>query len=149
MSDLELAKQEFIAKQLSLVIVNQGAILHKQSATRLLPLLKALSAIQGAAQGCCVADKVIGRAAAMLLITFGVKAIYTPIMSDGARLLLTQANIELDVDQFVPHILDPSGENLCFMEQMVQTITDPVVGSEALITFFVEKGLFVSASNAI
>ncbi len=141
MTDLNIAKQEFIEGDWSLVIVKDGCVLQRLKEHRLVPLLRALHAVEANAQGCSVADKVIGRAAAMLLISYGARAIYTPLMSEEAKRLLETASIDVIAEELVPHILDNTGQDLCPMEKLVADIQQPTLGLKRLLQFFHDKGI--------
>lgn len=134
--DLSLAKETYHTGDHSLVIVRNHHILHSDNRSRLLPLVKGLMGLGPQAKQCTVADKVIGRAAAMVAIYFGVDQIYTPLVSSGAEKLLADAGVYWEADQVVPMILAGSGDQPCKMEQMVAEFTDPIAGANQLIDFF-------------
>lgn len=71
-----------------------------------------------------VADKVIGKAAAFLLILGGVQAVHGEIMSKSAIELLTSRNIYFTYKQEVLNILNRTKTDLCPMEKSVLNITD-------------------------
>lgn len=54
--------------------------------------------------GAQVADKVVGKAAAVLMVLGRVQEVYTDIISEPALVLLRRANIKLDCMQVVPRI---------------------------------------------
>lgn len=76
-------------------------------------------------RGCHVADKVIGRAAALLLVKGGIRGLYAKVISSSAKEVLEAAAIELHFEQEVPRILNRTGDGFCPMETAVQEITDP------------------------
>ena len=82
-------------------------------------------------RGACLADKVIGKAAAGMVVVGGVRSVYAEVMSRKALPLLQKAKIDYSFGQLVDHIVIPAGDDRCPLEQMVascQTAED-VVGT--------------------
>lgn len=76
-------------------------------------------------RGTYVADKVIGRAAALLLIKGGIRGLFAKLISTSAKEVLQQAGIPLHYEREVPRILNRAGDGFCPMESATQGITDP------------------------
>ena len=55
------------------------------------------------------ADHLIGRAAALLLLAAGVKAVYGEVMSEDAHRLLSDAGVRTEYGTLVPEILNRAG----------------------------------------
>jgi len=72
-----------------------------------------------------VADKVIGKAAALLFAHGEIKSIWAARMSEAARDFLRAAGIAFDYEELVPVILNREGTGMCPMEQKVIEIDDP------------------------
>lgn len=66
-----------------------------------------------------VADKIIGKGAAFLLIAMSVKSLYTPIISTPAEKLLFKHHIEVRSNQVVPYIKNRAGDGSCPIESAV------------------------------
>lgn len=75
-------------------------------------------------EGASVADKIIGKAAAHLLILAKVKEVYSPVMSKVAYELLTANGIYAEYDILTDAIINREGDGLCPMEQTVLNITN-------------------------
>lgn len=79
-------------------------------------------------KGASIADKVIGKGAAALLILGEINEIYADIISQSALDLLTDTNIEISYGQIVPFIenRDKTGwcpiEKLCYEEETAESI---------------------------
>lgn len=95
------------------------------------PLLEWLDAGENM-RGAAVADRVIGRAAALLLLCGGVSAVYGEVMSAPARGLLRDAGVEAEFGVLVKAIRNRSNTGLCPMEQAVAGIADPALAPAAL-----------------
>ncbi|TSC53197.1 MAG: hypothetical protein LiPW39_402 [Parcubacteria group bacterium LiPW_39] len=63
-------------------------------------------------------DKVVGRAAALLLVYAGVRKILTPLISRNALLVLQRGGAETEYKKIVRQILNAQGSDLCPMEKM-------------------------------
>jgi len=72
-----------------------------------------------------VADKVIGKAAALLFAYGCVKSVWAARMSEAARDFLRAAGIAYEYGELVPVILNRDGTGLCPMEQKGMDIDDP------------------------
>ena len=55
-------------------------------------------------KGACIADKVIGKAAAGLMVLGGIRQVYADVISQPALALLHNANIEVSYVRLVPFI---------------------------------------------
>lgn len=71
------------------------------------------------------ADRLIGRAAALLLLAAGVKAVYGEVMSEEAHHLLSDAGVRTEYGTLVPEILNRAGTAPCPMEKAAAAVTDP------------------------
>lgn len=63
-----------------------------------------------------VADKVIGKAAAAILVVSQVREVYADVISDPACELLEQAGIPTTYGEKVPHIINRSRTGWCPLE---------------------------------
>lgn len=89
-------------------------------------------------KGASVADKVIGKAAAALLISGGVKEIYTDRISRPAIDLLAETSIGLVYVQEVPYICNRDQTGWCPLELLTEKETSPEE-MVVLIGGFIEK----------
>jgi len=71
-----------------------------------------------------IADKVVGKAAAVLMVLGGVKAVYTPLLSSLAVDVFAANNVDVAYDQLVPHIINRDGTDWCPLEKRCNTLTD-------------------------
>lgn len=79
-------------------------------------------------EDCCgmsVADRAVGKAAAMLLVRMRVQEVHGDIMSTAAQKYLQDCGITVSYGTLVPGILDRSGKCPCPMERAVEDLTDP------------------------
>lgn len=69
-------------------------------------------------KGAMVADKVIGKAAAALVVLGGVKELYAEVISLSALMLIRDAGIEVNFSVLVPYIRNRNGDDWCPLETL-------------------------------
>ena len=84
--------------------------------------------------GAVVADKVVGRAAALLFIHAGVKRLFAAVISEGAAVLLDSYGISYAFEQMVPVIINRAGNGQCPMEIKTAGIASPAEAYRLLRT---------------
>jgi len=89
------------------------------------PILKLLSVQEDSLRGACVADKVIGKAAALLLCHAGIDQLFAKIVSEHAVEVLREHSLPFRFERSVPHIVNRTGDGMCPMEQLVLRISRP------------------------
>lgn len=75
--------------------------------------------------GAFVADKVIGKASALLLVYGKVQEVYTPAISKPAVKVFEDNNVKYSAGIIVDNIINRTGTDLCPMEKKVQNIDNP------------------------
>lgn len=68
-------------------------------------------------KGAYIADKVVGKAAAALMVRGGIKDVYTDTISLSALTLLRKAHISVDFGLLVPYIQNPDKTGWCPLEE--------------------------------
>jgi len=102
----------------SLALMKGDKILYKSIEDRLKPLVYCVSKFKGKIDGCLLYDKVIGLAAARLIVHSKMIAkVVTPLASNPAIDLLKNNSIEIDAFETVANIMADDGENICPMER--------------------------------
>lgn len=72
-----------------------------------------------------VADRIIGRAAALLLTYGGIRELYAQVISEHAARALEEHHIPFSYGKKVPYIINRTNTGMCPMEQKVLQISDP------------------------
>lgn len=72
----------------------------------------------GFLQGASVADKVVGKGAAALMVLGGVQEVYAGVISMPALDLLHKSGIAVRFGQEVPNIINRAGDGICPVEQL-------------------------------
>ena len=68
--------------------------------------------------GASVADKVVGKGAAALMVLGGVKEVYAGVASSAALTLLHNSGVAARCDLEVPHIINRKGDGVCPVETL-------------------------------
>lgn len=69
-------------------------------------------------RGAVVADKVVGKGAAALMISGGVAEVHTGIISEDALALFAESNVRVTFDRQVPFIRNRAGTGCCPVEAL-------------------------------
>lgn len=85
--------------------------------------------------GSSVADRVIGRGAALLLVKGRVREVYACVISSGALDVLRNAGIETEYGELVPNIINRTGTGICPVEQLTADTADPDEAYERIRKF--------------
>lgn len=116
-----MERQELItqlhALQCSCIIHNNGATrtFHERGVKDLHRLLTQEPEIL---RGASLADKVVGKGAAALMIAGGVKWVYADVISKAAMVLFEQSRVEVQYKQIVPNIINRTGTDICPVEKL-------------------------------
>lgn len=127
---LEKAKSQLHDEQLSIVIVSNDT--YTSTKRGIVPLMDILDSNPSFLNGAAVADKVIGKAAALLMIYGGVKEVYSDIISAHALDTFTTHNVSIEYKECVEYIANRTKDGMCPMEQTVLDISDASEAYSAL-----------------
>lgn len=116
----------------SCVVVQNGVAVDARCGIGVKPVLFILDHHPGDLDGASVADKVIGKAAAMLLTLGGVREIYGAVMSESAVQFLIERRIAFAYGERVPYIENRTRDGVCPIEQSVLRTDDPEEGLLAI-----------------
>ena len=83
-------------------------------------------------KGLSVADKIIGKASAMLLYLSGVKEVYAAVLSKAGQEIFEKYNVRYEYGELVDYIINRKGDGMCPMEMTVRDIDDLKEAYEAL-----------------
>ena len=86
----------------------------------------------GFLKGATVVDKVIGRAAAAIIVSGGAVRVHGEVMSEDGKTYLEGRGIQVTYGTLVPRILNMDRSDLCPLEKSVEGIDDPEQALTAL-----------------
>jgi hypothetical protein len=131
-NSLEKAVKKLQQGGYTLVVVN-GSQEFTSNLTGLSPLLNILKNTPEILRGACVADKIVGKAAAVLFLYGGVKELYAEVISSYALPVLEDSDIKLIYNKKVPTIKNRAGTDTCPMEKRVLNIDNPEICADLLL----------------
>jgi len=135
MNDLEAAKRRLREKGFSLVITKNGSVVFETKLQGISGFLEAIEKFgRKSLHGCFVADKVVGRAAALLCVYCGVRAVYAVVLSKGGREVLEENRVTLEFGNLVPNVLNQRKTDVCPFEKVVADISNAEEAYEKLKT---------------
>jgi hypothetical protein len=138
MSDLEKAKNLLKDKQYSFVALAKGNILKTSHKRGVIPLMEMIRDNRDMMQGAVIADKVIGKAAALLAVAYKVKQVYTEILSQQAKKVLDQYSIFYQYERCVDYIQNRSKSGQCPMEKLTKDTNDPKTAYSLILKYYLE-----------
>ncbi len=109
----------------TIVIYKNDASVFVSNDRGVAPLMKLLKDNKLQLKDSIIADKVIGKAAALLMAYARVKEVYTPIISEPAVKVFERYNIKISYDKIVERIINRKGDGLCPMETLCLGIEKP------------------------
>ncbi len=119
-------------KALTLVIVNSGKIIFETNAHGIMGLLNAIEFLGAKMRQSSIADKIVGRAAALLCAYSKVYAVYAVTIDENGRQILRNNEIVCQFEKIVPYILNLKQDSICPFEKLLIDISDPKEAFEKL-----------------
>lgn len=135
MDDLKLAQDELHKGRDDVVVVRGGEVKGRAQGNGLLPLLKVLDRLGDDARDVSVADRVVGKAAALFLVEAGVSAVYGQIMSQLGFRFLQTGGVRAEAGQWVPFIMNRREDGLCPLERISVETKTPEAAREKIREF--------------
>ena len=123
MTDIEHAKQLLTDAGYTCVIC-RGDDIHTSKKRGVAPLIELLDSNIDV-RGYSAADKMVGKAAAMLFVLLGVGEIYAVVMSRSAKKILDKYGIKYSYVEEVEYIINRKKDCMCPMENSVMDIEEP------------------------
>lgn len=118
MKDIELAKSLLNKEKKAIVIVKEGRVIFSSDGKGIKPIYSALNELGSELQGSSVADKVIGKAAAMICYYANIKELSTKLMSENAINVLKETSIIYEYEKSVPYIKNRDQSGMCPVETL-------------------------------
>ena len=122
-------KNIFDISELSLKLENHSLLVYKdgqisyQDEHGIKPLLIQIK--KKGLKDAIVVDKLVGKAAALLMVYGGVKQVHTNIIAKDAMIVFEKYNIKYSANEIVEYIQNRTKDGLCPMEEKVKNIDKP------------------------
>lgn len=128
MCDIETAKAIYKDGYICVLVKNGIAFASKERGIS--PLIEL--AEEGDWHDFAVADKIVGKAAALLYVFMRAKEVHAEVLSFAAERVLREHGIKVSCDSKTEKIMNRKGDGICPMEQAVADIEDPVLALATL-----------------
>jgi hypothetical protein len=125
MNDLKTAKTLLDQKRLTLVIVKNCEVLYETQVHRISGFLEAIEQRGKNLSNASVADKVVGKAVALLCVYAGIKAVYAETLSVVGKVMLEKNEISCEWAKLIDVILDDRKQDICPFEKEAANVNDP------------------------
>ncbi len=125
MSDLDIAKTELYEENLTLAIVKNSEVLFETKNHRISGFLDALEKLGANLEGASLADRVAGKAIALLCVYAKIKEVYAAVLSRKAQAVFGQNKIRVQWRELVDNVLDADKTGVCPFEKAAANISDP------------------------
>lgn len=123
-SKLEKAKKRLEEKKATLVVYYANGEIKEYYQKRIIAIKEILNKDPLALKGAVIADRVIGKVAASILIVAGVSQIYAEVISKLAIPLLEENSIPFECKEEVDYIKNQDNTGMCPMEKKYQKEQD-------------------------
>lgn len=130
-NSLEKAKALLSENDYTFALINGGKTFTSDK-RGIAPILMLLDTSPELLKNAVIADKVIGKAAAMLLVYAGISQLHTVTISELAIDTLKNFDIQFSYENVVPQIKNRSGDGMCPMEASVMYVEKPEKAYEIL-----------------
>ena len=117
----------------SLMIYKKGELFYESDLKGIRPHLKAINELGSELEGTLMVDKILGRAAAFLVIYSKAGEAISAVLSTPGKQVLDKYGLKYSYREEVPHIKLENGVIYCPFERMVQGIDDPDEAYRAIV----------------
>jgi hypothetical protein len=125
MSDLDIAKSRLYGEDLTLAVVKNGEVLFETGSHRISGFLGAIGHLGARLEGAAVADRVAGKAVALLCVYAGISDVYAEVLSRKAKAVFEENGIQCEWKELVDNILDLTRSDVCPFEKAAADLSDP------------------------
>jgi hypothetical protein len=125
MQDLEVAKKRLYDKQLTLVIAKNGQVLFQTDSHRISGFIGAIDKFNAQLNDASVADRVAGKALALLCVYAGIHEVYAEVLSRKAKAVFEENKVAVEWKELVDNVLNLDKTDVCPFEKAAAGISDP------------------------
>jgi hypothetical protein len=132
LQDLETAKRRLKEENLTLSIVKDGKVLFETVSHGVSGFLEAVEKCGSSLEKASVADRIVGKAIALLCVYAKVKAVYAITLSKKAKTVLEGNSVHHEWENLVENILSSNKEGACPFEKLADEISNTKTAYEKL-----------------
>ena len=117
----------------SLMIYKSDRLIFQSASKGIRPHLEAIEMHGEALRGTLMVDKIVGRAAALLILYSEAAEVHAQVLSRPGKQVLDQHGLTTTYEELVDHIKMRDGSIYCPFERMVQDVSDPAEAYAAIV----------------
>lgn len=136
MKDIEIAKKTLHDDNLSVVAVVDGVVIFKSGGKGIRPLYELVKENVELISNASVADKVVGRGAALLYSLLNIKELYINLVSEEGMKVLDNYKISYIAHGKCDYIMNNSKDDYCPIEKLSLGLEEPETLIKELDKFF-------------
>jgi hypothetical protein len=125
MSALDTAKNRLHEEDLTLIVVKNTEVLFETASHRISGFLGAIEQLGTKLEDASVADRVAGKAIALLCVYAGIREVYAEVLSRKAKAVFDENGIPCEWKELVDNILNLNRSGICPFEKAAVDICDP------------------------
>lgn len=137
MKDIDIAKNILEDEELTMVVVKNGEIVFKSLDKGIKPMYILATEMYNIVSGASLADRVIGKGAALLCGHIKIKEVYTDLISESGIKILNNYNIPFTMGETCPYIKNRDKTGYCPIEIISRELNDPGLLLEKIKDFLV------------
>ena len=120
MTDIEAAKKNLDGHTISLCKGEKVIVSNGRGVSPMIGFISAGADLNGYS----VADKIVGKAAAMLFVKAGIKEVYAEVLSESGKEFLERNGVQTEYKILTERIINRAGTGVCPMEKTVENLSD-------------------------
>ncbi len=136
LKDIELAKRILIDEECALVAVKNGEVIFKSMEKGIKPMYILATEKKDLMEDASIADKVIGRGAALLCTYLDISHVYGSLISKAGMETLEKNHILYEFGKSCDYIKNRDGTDYCPIERISMNTEEPLDFLEELRGFF-------------
>jgi len=110
----------------NLMVFRNGGVIFSSTGRGISPLIEVIDAFgREGLRGVVTADRIVGKAAALLNVYLGAVEVYAMVMSDGAKALLADCGVGFSFWEGTDVVKSKDGVVYCVFERLVWDVSDP------------------------
>lgn len=127
LSDIQIAKKILENEDLTMVVVKNGEIIFKSKDKGIKPMYILATEMKELAENGSLADRVIGKGAALLCGYIGIKEVYTDLISEAGRNILEKYKVSYTTNKSCLYIKNRDNTDYCPIEKISLDIDNPEI----------------------
>lgn len=120
--DVNLALKALRQDRLTLAVSRGGKVIFTSRNRGVQDLYCLLKHKPEILKGACAADKVVGKAAAMLYAASGIQGLYADSLSRAAASVLHEAGIRVQYQNMIPFVMNRDRTGMCPVERLATSL---------------------------